>query len=40
MPWSHLAPMDQKTQLMAAYLRDRLSITELCQLDRIRRKTG
>jgi putative transposase len=40
MPWSHTSPMDQKTQFIADYLRDRLSITELCQLYHISRKTG
>ena len=30
MPWSQLSPMDQNTQLIAADLRDRLSVTELC----------
>ena len=32
MPWRHTSPMDQKTQLIADYLRDRLSVTELCEL--------
>jgi hypothetical protein len=32
MPWSHTSPMDQKTQFIADYLRDRLSMTELCEL--------
>jgi putative transposase len=40
MPWSHTSPMDQKTQFVAAYLRDRLSVTELCELYGISRKTG
>jgi putative transposase len=40
MPWSHTSPMDQKTQFIADDLRDRLSITELCQLDHISRNTG
>jgi putative transposase len=40
MPWSHTSPMDQKTPFIADYLRDRLSITELCQLYHISRKTG
>ncbi len=30
MPWSQTSPMDQKTQFIADYLRDSLSITELC----------
>jgi transposase len=29
MPWSQTSPIDQKTQFIAAYLRDRLSVTEL-----------
>jgi putative transposase len=40
MPWSHTSPMDQKTQFIADYLRDRLSMTELCQLYGVSRKTG
>jgi putative transposase len=40
MPWSHTSPMDQKTQFIADYLRDRLSVTELCELYSISRKTG
>jgi transposase len=32
--------MDQKTQFIAAYLRDRLSVTELCELCGVSRKTG
>jgi putative transposase len=32
--------MDQKTQFIAAYLRDRLSMTELCELYGVSRKTG
>jgi putative transposase len=40
MPWSHTSPMDQKTQFIAAYLRDRLSVTELCELYGVSRKTG
>jgi transposase InsO family protein len=32
--------MDQKTQFIADYLRERLSITELCQFYHISRKTG
>jgi putative transposase len=39
-PWSQTSPMDQKTQLIADYLRDRLSVTELCELYGISRKTG
>ena len=40
MPWSEVTPMDQKTQFIADYLRKRLSITELCELYGISRKTG
>ena len=40
MPWSHTSPMDQKTQFIADYLRDRLSMTELCELYGVSRKTG
>ena len=32
--------MDQKTQFIADYLRDRLSVTELCELYGVSRKTG
>ncbi len=31
MPWSQLSPMDQKTQFIANYLRQSLSVTELCE---------
>ncbi len=40
MPWSQTTPMDPKTQFIADYLRQRLSITELCELYGISRKTG
>jgi putative transposase len=40
MPWRQTSPMDQKTQFIADYLRDRLSVTELCALDGISRKTA
>jgi putative transposase len=40
MPWSETTPMDQKTQFIADYLRERLSMTELCELYSISRKTG
>ena len=40
MPWSQPTPMDQKTQFIADYLRERLSMTELCELYGISRKTG
>jgi putative transposase len=40
MPWSQTSPMDQKTQFIADYLRNRLSVTELCELYGVSRKTG
>lgn len=40
MPWSHTTPMDQKMQFIADYLRETLSMTELCELYGISRKTG
>jgi putative transposase len=40
MPWSQTSPMDRRTQFIADYLRGRLSITELCALYDVSRKTG
>jgi hypothetical protein len=40
MPWSETTPMDQKTQFIADYLRQSLSMSELCELYAISRKTG
>jgi hypothetical protein len=40
MSWSQTSAMDQKTQFISDYLRERLSITELCALYSIRRKPG
>lgn len=40
MPWSVSSPMDQRTQFIADYLRDTLSISELCQLYGVSRKTA
>jgi putative transposase len=40
MPWSQTSPMDQRTQLIADYLRETLSVTELCDLYRVSRKTA
>ena len=40
MPWRETSPMDQKTQFIGDYLRESLSITELCELYRISRKSG
>ena len=40
MRWNQTSPMDQKTQFIADYLRDRLSVSELCELYCVSRKTG
>src|SRR3989442_2014681 len=40
MPWSQTSPMDQRTQFIADFLREVLSITELCELYGVARKTG
>jgi putative transposase len=40
MPWSQTSPMDQRTQFIADFLRECLSITELCELYNVSRKTG
>ena len=40
MPWRETSPMDQKTQFIADYLRESLSITELCELYGISRNSG
>src|ERR1700693_6271515 len=40
MPWRQMSPMDQRTQFIADHLRRTLSITELCELYGISRKTG
>ena len=40
MPWSHLSPLDQRTQFIADYLRRGLSVTELCEHYGISRKSG
>jgi putative transposase len=40
MPWSQTSPMDQKTQFIADYLRETLSVTELCDDFGISRKTA
>jgi hypothetical protein len=39
MPWSHTSPLNQNPQVVADDLRDRLSLTELCALDNVSRKT-
>jgi putative transposase len=40
MAWNETTPMDQKMQFIADYLRAELSMTELCELYGISRKTG
>ena len=40
MPWKEASPMDQRTQFIADHLRDTLTITEVCELYGISRKTG
>lgn len=40
MPWSQTLPMDQRTQFIADYLRQVLSVSELCELYGVSRKTG
>jgi hypothetical protein len=40
MPWSETSSMDQRTQFIADYLRGTLSVTELCAMFAISRKTG
>jgi putative transposase len=40
MPWSQTSPMDQRTQLIADYMRELRSLTELCDLYGIARKTA
>jgi putative transposase len=40
MPWSQTSPMDQKTQFIADYLREVFSVSELCDLYGISRKTA
>lgn len=40
MPWSQTSPMDQRTQFIADYLRESLSVTELCELYGVSRKTA
>ena len=39
MPWSQTTPMDQKTQFIADYLRQQLSMTDLCEHYGISRKS-
>ena len=40
MPWSQTLPMDQRTQFIADHLRQRYSMSELCEQYGISRKTG
>ena len=40
MPWSQTSSMDQKTRFIGDYLRETLSISELCEIYRVSRKTG
>ena len=40
MPWSQTSPMDQRTQFIADHLRRVLSVTELCDLYGVSRKTA
>jgi len=40
MPWNQTSPMDQRTQFIADFCRHSLSISELCELYRVSRKTG
>ena len=40
MPWRQVSPMDQRTQFIADHLRDARTVTELCALYGVSRKTG
>ena len=40
MPWKETSPMDQRTQFIADFLRETLSVTELCDLYDVSRKTA
>ena len=40
MPWKETSPMDQKTQFIADYLRETFSVTELCDMYKVSRKTA
>lgn len=40
MPWKETSPMDQRTQFIADFLRETISVTELCQLYGVSRKTA
>src|SRR5713226_4720310 len=40
MPWSQTSPMDQRTQFIADFLRESLTVSELSDLYGVSRKTG
>ena len=40
MPWKETSPVDQRTQFIADYLRESLSLSELCGMYAVSRKTG
>jgi putative transposase len=40
MPWSQTSPMDKRMQFISEFLRQSLSITDLCDLYGVSRKTG
>lgn len=40
MPWSETSPMDQKVQFIADYLRGTMTVTDLCALYGVSRKTA
>lgn len=40
MPWRKTSPMDQRTQFIAVFLRETLSVTEICDLYDVSRKTA
>ena len=40
MPWKEASPVDQRTQFIADYLRESLSLSELCRMYAVSRKTG
>jgi putative transposase len=40
MPWRETSPMNQRTQFIADFLRETLSVTELCDLYGVSRKTA
>lgn len=40
MPWKEASPVNQRTQFIAEYLRETLSLSELCRMYEVSRKTG